>query len=75
VGLSKEELAKLPSTWKNRGKYLRRINGLKTPFYYDTLSKQFKLFNNGDLNTKISFQEVLDKNTPEAIAKKKIDAD
>ena len=75
VGLSKEELAKLPSTWKNRGKYLKRINGLKTPFYYDTLSKQFKLFNNGDLNTKISFQEVLDKNTPEAITKKKVDAD
>ena len=65
VGLSKEELAKLPSTWKNRGKYLRRINGLKTPFYYDTLSKQFKLFNNEDLNTKTSFQEILDKNNPE----------
>lgn len=65
VGLSKEELAKLPSTWKNRGKYLKRINGLNTPFYYDTLSKQFKLFNNGDLNTKTSFQEILDKNNPE----------
>lgn len=65
VGLSKEELAKLPSTWKNRGKYLKRINGLNTPFYYDTLSKQFKLFNNGDLNTKTTFQEVLDKNNPE----------
>jgi len=55
VGLSKEELAKLPSTWKNRGKYLRRIEGLSTPFYYDTLSGQFKLFNNNDLSTKISF--------------------
>lgn len=65
VGLSKEELAKLPSTWKNRGKYLKRINGLNTPFYYDTLSKQFKLFNNGDLNTKTSFQEILDKNNSE----------
>lgn len=65
IGLSKEELAKLPSTWKNRGKYLKRINGLNTPFYYDTLSKQFKLFNNGDLNTKTSFQEILDKNNPE----------
>ena len=65
VELSKEELAKLPFTWKNRGKYLRRINGLKTPFYYDTLSKQFKLFNNEDLNTKTSFQEILDKNNPE----------
>ena len=65
VGLSKEELAKLPSTWKNRGKYLKRINGLNTPFYFDTLSKQFKLFNNNDLNTKTTFQEILDKNNPE----------
>lgn len=68
VGLSKEELAKLPSTWKNRGKYLKRINGLSTPFYYDTLSGQFKLFNNNDLNTKVTFQDILDKNNP---AKKK----
>lgn len=65
VGLSKEELAKLPSTWKNRGKYLKRINGLNTPFYYDSLSRQFKLFNNNDLNTKVTFQDILDKNNPE----------
>lgn len=65
VGLSKEELAKLPSTWKNRGKYLKRISGLSTPFYYDTLSGQFKLFNNNDLNTKVTFQDILDKNNPE----------
>lgn len=65
VGLSKEELAKLPSTWKNRGKYLKRINGLSTPFYYDSLSRQFKLFNNNDLNTKVSFQDILDQNNPE----------
>lgn len=64
VGLSKEELAKLPSTWKNRGKYLKRINGLSTPFYYDSLSRQFKLFNNNDLNTKVSFQNILDQNNP-----------
>lgn len=68
VGLSKEELAKLPSTWKNRGKYLRRIEGLSTPFYYDSLSRQFKLFNNNDLITKVTFQDILDKNNP---AKKK----
>ena len=65
VNLSKEELAKLPSTWKNRGKYLRRINELSTPLYFDTLSKQFKLFHNNDLNTKTTFQEILDKNNPE----------
>lgn len=76
VGLSKEELAKLPSTWKNRGKYLKRINKLSTPFYYDTLSGQFKLFNNNDLNTKVTFQDILDKNNPtkkkeqEALTKK-----
>ena len=76
VGLSKEELAKLPSTWKNRGKYLKRINGLSTPLYYDSLSRQFKLFNNNDLNTKVTFQDVLDKNNPtkkkeqEALTKK-----
>ena len=68
VGLSKEELAKLPSTWKNRGKYLRRIEGLSSPLYYDSLSRQFKLFNNNDLNTKVTFQDILDKNNP---AKKK----
>lgn len=73
VGLSKEELAKLPSTWKNRGKYLRRIEGLSTPFYYDTLSGQFKLFNNNDLSTKISFQDVLDQNNPEKLEQKRLE--
>lgn len=73
VELSKEELAKLPSTWKNRGKYLKRINGLNTPLYYDTLSRQFKLFNNNDLSTKISFQDVLDQNNPEKLEQKRLE--
>jgi len=37
VSLNREELAKLPDSWKNRGKYLRKIDGIDS-LYYDTLS-------------------------------------
>ena len=70
VPLSKEELAKLnPNIWGNRAKYLKKINGMTTPLYYDTLNKQFKLFH-GDI-PQTSFQDILDQNNPEAIAQQK----
>ena len=75
VPLSQEEQNKLGSTWANRKKHLRKIDGIETPLYYDTVSKQFKLFHNNDVK-KSSFQEILDKNNPkvkkeqDALAKK-----
>ena len=75
VPLSQEEQNKLGSTWANRKKHLRKIDGIETPLYYDTVSKQFKLFHNNDVK-KSSFQDVLDKNNPkvkkeqDALAKK-----
>lgn len=70
VSLSKEELAKLnPNTWGNRAKYLKKINGMTTPLYYDTLNKQYKLFNN-EQSPQTSFQNVLDQNNPEFLAQK-----
>lgn len=66
VSLSKEEQAKLnPSIWGGRVKYLRKIDGLNAPLYYDTLSKQYKLFHNNGVSQGNSFQEVLDRNNPE----------
>lgn len=71
VPLSKEELTKLePSRWGNRAKYLKKINGMTTPLYYDTLNKQYKLFHNKQV-PQTSFQDVLNQNSPEAIAKNK----
>lgn len=76
VPLSKEELSKLnPNIWGNRSKYLRKINGINSPLYYDTLNKQFKYFYN-EQTSQTSFQDVLDKNNPkvkkeqDALAKK-----
>lgn len=75
VPLSQEEQNKLGSTWANRKKHLRKIDGIETPLYYDTVSKQFKLFHNNDVK-KSSFQDILDKNNPkvkkeqDALAKK-----
>ena len=75
VPLSQEEQNKLGPTWTNRKKHLRKIDGIDTPLYYDTVSKQFKLFHNNDVK-KSNFQDVLDKNNPkvkkeqDALAKK-----
>ena len=72
VSLSKEELNKLnPGTWSGRAKHLRKIEGLNVPLYYDTVSKQFKLFHNNNFSQSNPFQEVLDRNNPEKIKEKK----
>lgn len=70
VSLSKEELAKLnPATWKNRTKYLRKINGINSPLYYDTLNNQFKYFYGETPQT--SFQDVLNQNSPDKLQEQK----
>lgn len=69
VPLSREELAKLnPAIWKDRAKYLRKINGINSPLYYDTLNKQFKYFYSD--TPQMSFQDVLNQNNPELIKQK-----
>lgn len=72
VPLSKEEIAKLnPNIWRNRAKYLRKINEINSPLYYDTLSKQFKYFYNETPQT--SFQDILNQNNPELLEKKRLE--
>ena len=70
----KNELAKFGPMWKNRVKQLRKINGING-IYYDTVGKKFvKPYKNGQ-TPQTSFQDILDQNNPEAIAKKKADSD
>ena len=65
VPLSKEELSKLnPSIWKNRAKYLRKIDGVDG-LYYDTYSRQYKKFYKNGQTYQTSFQDILDQNNPE----------
>ena len=66
----KNELSKFSSMWKNRTKQLRKINGIEG-IYYDTVGKKFvKPYKNGQ-TPQTSFQDVLNQNNPEAIAKNK----
>ena len=66
----KNELSKFSSMWKNRTRQLRKINGIEG-IYYDTVGKKFvKPYKNGQ-TPQTSFQDVLNQNTPEAIAKRK----
>ena len=70
----KNELAKFGPMWKNRVKQLRKIDGING-IYYDTVGKKFvKPYKNGQ-TSQTSFQDILDQNNPEAIAKKKVDSD
>ena len=66
----KNELSKFSSMWKNRTKQLRKINGIEG-IYYDTVGRKFvKPYKNGQI-PQTSFQDVLNQNSPEAIAKNK----
>lgn len=70
----KNELAKFGPMWKNRVRQLRKINGIEG-IYYDTVGKKFiKPYKNGQ-TPQTSFQDILDQNNPETIAKKKADSD
>lgn len=70
VPLSKEELSKLnPSIWKNRAKYLRKIDGVDG-LYYDTYSRQYKKFYKNGQTSQTSFQDILNQNSPEALKEK-----
>ena len=70
----KNELSKFGPMWKNRVKQLRKINEIDG-IYYDTVGKKFvKPYKNGQ-TPQTSFQDILNQNNPETIAKKKADSD